>query len=227
MGVGMGFMCCCNSKLDIFKWSDFTSSSPKSGTARLRPKKGLNIRRKWLPFVSPLPYLCCQSEKWGDSATSQRDQVAIHQHVRAGNQLRTDGVPQTHHCSFPHREEGRLPRYSIGDVGLTQLFHEKSELLMMATNRIRIDLNSNNNNIVGLVLCVLSEICTAELAKDLHLDVLKVNSMLVSVSATALLTFGRKLSSQLSKLWSECHSTSGSSSPRSAVVLRRRVMVCF
>ena len=44
---------------------------------------------------------------------------------------------------------------------------------MMATNRIRIDLNSNNNNIVGLVLCVLSEICTAELAKDLHLDVLK------------------------------------------------------
>ena len=45
---------------------------------------------------------------------------------------------------------------------------------MMATNRIRIDLNSNNNNIVGLVLCVLSEICTSELAKDLHLDVLKV-----------------------------------------------------
>jgi len=43
----------------------------------------------------------------------------------------------------------------------------------MATNRIRIDLNSNNNNIVGLVLCVLSEICTSELAKDLHLDVLK------------------------------------------------------
>lgn len=42
------------------------------------------------------------------------------------------------------------------DIGLTQLFHEKSELLMMATNRIRIDLNSNNNNIVGLVLCVLS-----------------------------------------------------------------------
>jgi vesicle coat complex subunit len=61
----------------------------------------------------------------------------------------------------------------IGYLGLTQLFHEKSELLMMATNRIRIDLSSNNNNIVGLVLCVLSEICTSELARDLHQDVLK------------------------------------------------------
>ena len=46
-------------------------------------------------------------------------------------------------------------------LGLTQLFDEKSELLMMATNRIRVDLTSNNVNIVGLALCVLSEICTA------------------------------------------------------------------
>jgi len=45
---------------------------------------------------------------------------------------------------------------------------------MMATNRIRIDLNGSNNNIVSLTLCVLSEICTAELARDLHQDVLKV-----------------------------------------------------
>jgi AP-1 complex subunit gamma-1 len=44
---------------------------------------------------------------------------------------------------------------------------------MMATNRIRIDLNGMNNNIVSLTLCVLSEICTAELARDLHQDVLK------------------------------------------------------
>lgn len=55
---------------------------------------------------------------------------------------------------------------------------------MMATNRIRIDLNSNNNNIVGLVLCVLSEICTSELAKDLHQDVLKVSDLRDSASAT-------------------------------------------
>jgi len=56
----------------------------------------------------------------------------------------------------------------IGYLGLTQLFHEKSELLMMATNRIRVDLQSNNSNIVGLALCVLSEICTVELSKELH-----------------------------------------------------------
>lgn len=30
----------------------------------------------------------------------------------------------------------------IGYLGLTQLFNEKSEVLMMATNRIRIDLNN-------------------------------------------------------------------------------------
>lgn len=65
---------------------------------------------------------------------------------------------------------------------------------MMATNRIRIDLNSNNNNIVGLVLCVLSEICTSELAKDLHLDVLKVTVGLLSAAAIALPTSERRLS---------------------------------
>jgi hypothetical protein len=54
---------------------------------------------------------------------------------------------------------------------------------MMATNRIRIDLNGNNNNIVSLTLCVLSEICTPELARDLHLDVLKVCSLRCSASA--------------------------------------------
>ena len=64
---------------------------------------------------------------------------------------------------------------------------------MMATNRTRIDLNSNNNNIVGLVLCVLSEICTAELAKDLHLDVLKVTILLVSVLVIVQLISEKKL----------------------------------
>ena len=33
----------------------------------------------------------------------------------------------------------------IGYLGLTQLFHETSQLLMMATNRIRIDLASSVN----------------------------------------------------------------------------------
>jgi AP-1 complex subunit gamma-1 len=79
-------------------------------------------------------------------------------------------------------------------TGLTQLFHEKSELLMMATNRIRIDLNGNNNNIVSLTLCVLSEICTPELARDLHQDVLKVNLPSCSASAATRPISARKLS---------------------------------
>ena len=46
---------------------------------------------------------------------------------------------------------------------------------MMATNRIRVDLASSNNNLVGLALWVLSEVCTAELATELHKEVLKVH----------------------------------------------------
>jgi hypothetical protein len=63
---------------------------------------------------------------------------------------------------------------------------------MMATNRIRIDLNGNNNNIVSLTLCVLSEICTPELARDLHQDVLKVSPPPRSASAATRPTSGRR-----------------------------------
>ena len=65
----------------------------------------------------------------------------------------------------------------------------------MATNRIRIDLNVNNNNIVSLTLCVLSEICTPELARDLHIDVLKVHPHSLSASAAILPIFARRPSS--------------------------------
>jgi hypothetical protein len=112
-------------------------------------------------------------------------------------------------------------------TGLTQLFHEKSELLMMATNRIRIDLNSNNNNIVGLVLCVLSEICTAELAKDLHLDVLKVTIKPFSAAATAQLIFAKKPFSAPSRSSRECLSILVSILPRFPPALKKRAMVCF
>ena len=62
----------------------------------------------------------------------------------------------------------------IGYLGLTQLFNEKSEVLMMATNRIRIDLNNQSNYIVSLALMALSEICTAEMCRDLSGEVLKL-----------------------------------------------------
>ena len=80
----------------------------------------------------------------------------------------------------------------IGYLGLTQLFHEKSELLMMATNRIRVDLAHSNNNLVGLALCVLSEVCTVELATELHKEVLKVPHPLRSASTVPASSSRRK-----------------------------------
>ena len=95
---------------------------------------------------------------------------------------------------------------------------------MMATNRVRIDLNSNNNNIVGLVLCVLSEICTAELAKDLHMDVLKVPLNKLSVAAIAQPISGRRPSLLLSKLSREFLSILESSWIRYLPASRKKVM---
>jgi len=60
----------------------------------------------------------------------------------------------------------------IGYLGLNQLFHEKSEVLMMATNRIHYDLNSSSNYVISLALISLSEICTAEMSRELVPDVI-------------------------------------------------------
>ena len=59
----------------------------------------------------------------------------------------------------------------------------------MATNRIRVDLAHSNHNLVGLALCVLSEVCTPELASELHKEVLKcVSSSNKFVKKKAILT---------------------------------------
>lgn len=98
---------------------------------------------------------------------------------------------------------------------------------MMATNRIRIDLSSNNNNIVGLVLCVLSEICTSELARDLHQDVLKVTLILSSVLATILLTLERKPFLHRSRLSKEFRNISPSFYLKFQLVWKRKVTEYF
>ena len=45
---------------------------------------------------------------------------------------------------------------------------------MMATNRIRIDLNNQSNYTVSLALMALSEVCTSEMCRALAGDVLKL-----------------------------------------------------
>lgn len=44
----------------------------------------------------------------------------------------------------------------------------------MATNRIRLDLNNQSNYIVALALMALAEICTAEMCRELSVEVLKI-----------------------------------------------------
>jgi len=96
----------------------------------------------------------------------------------------------------------------------------------MATNRIRIDLNGSNNNIVSLTLCVLSEICTAELARDLHQDVLKVIIFSRSASTTIQHISERKPFLLLLRLSREFQSIFLSFCLKYRPVLKRRVTVC-
>jgi len=81
----------------------------------------------------------------------------------------------------------------IGYLGLTQLFNEKSEVLMMATNRIRIDLTSPNNYIISLALAALSEICTADMCRELAPQVGKLmdNSSASYIKKKAILAATR------------------------------------
>jgi AP-1 complex subunit gamma-1 len=64
----------------------------------------------------------------------------------------------------------------IGYLGLTQLFNEKSEVLMMATHRIRIDLQNNTHFVVSLALAALSEIATMDMCRELASEVAKLMS---------------------------------------------------
>lgn len=61
----------------------------------------------------------------------------------------------------------------IGYLGLSIFFSEKSEILLMGTNRIRVDLNSTNQYIVSLALTAFSEIADENMCRELLSEVLK------------------------------------------------------
>lgn len=61
----------------------------------------------------------------------------------------------------------------LGYLGIMMLFDEHQETLTLITNSLKNDMNHPNAYVVGLALCALGNICSAEMAKDLCTEVEK------------------------------------------------------
>ncbi|CAL9176870.1 AP-1 complex subunit gamma-2-like isoform X1 [Musa acuminata AAA Group] len=107
------------------------------------------------------------------SAISENDQFYRHRNLAKLMFIHMLGYP-TH---FGQLECLKLiaavdfPEKRIGYLGLMLLLDERQEVLMLVTNSLKQDLNHSNQYIVGLALCALGNICSAEMAMDLAPEV--------------------------------------------------------
>ncbi|XP_040582219.1 AP-3 complex subunit delta-1 [Lepeophtheirus salmonis] len=62
----------------------------------------------------------------------------------------------------------------LGYLSACQSFHSETEVLMLATNLIRKDINSHNTHDTGVALSSLSCFMSPDLARDLHSDILSL-----------------------------------------------------
>lgn len=64
-----------------------------------------------------------------------------------------------------------FPEKRIGYLGMMLLLSEQADVLMLATNSLKNDLNSENRFISGLALCAIGNLATADMSRDLAPEV--------------------------------------------------------
>lgn len=64
-----------------------------------------------------------------------------------------------------------FPEKRIGYLGMMLLLSEEADVLMLATNSLKNDLNSSNRFIAGLALCTIGNLATADMSRDLAPEV--------------------------------------------------------
>jgi AP-1 complex subunit gamma-1 len=64
-----------------------------------------------------------------------------------------------------------FPEKRIGYLGMMLLLSEEADVLMLATNSLKNDMNSQNKFISGLALCTIGNLATADMSRDLAPEV--------------------------------------------------------
>ena len=88
-----------------------------------------------------------------------------------------------------------FPEKRIGYLGMMLLLSEEADVLMLATNALKNDLNSENKFVAGLSLCAIGNLATADMSRDLAPEVDKhLKSPLSYLRKKACLAMARCLS---------------------------------